>query len=57
MDWLRTLWSRCAAFFGEKKLDDELDEELLAHIEFAVEENLRRGMSPRDARRDRKSVV
>src|SRR3984885_14587615 len=51
MDWLRTLWSRCAAFFGEKKLDDELDEELLAHIEFAVEENLRRGMSPRDARR------
>jgi predicted permease len=51
MDWLRTLWSRCAAFFGERKLDDELDEELLAHIEFAVEENLSRGMSPQDARR------
>jgi putative ABC transport system permease protein len=51
MDWLLTLWSRCVAFFGERKLDDELDEELLAHIEFAFEENLRRGMSPRDARR------
>ena len=51
MDWLRTLWSRCVAFFGERKLDDELDEELFAHIEFAVEENLRGGMSPQDARR------
>jgi hypothetical protein len=51
MDWLRTLWSRCVAFFGERKLDDELDEELLGHIEFAVEENLRRSMSPQDARR------
>jgi predicted permease len=51
MDWLRTLWSRCVAFFGERKLDDELDEELLAHMDFAVEENLRRDMSPRDARR------
>ena len=52
MDWLRILWSRCVAFFGERKLDDELDEELLAHIEFAVEENLRRRMSPQDARRE-----
>src|SRR5260370_36470195 len=51
MDWLGTLWSRCVAFFGERKLDDELDQELLAHIEFAVEENLRRDMSPQDARR------
>jgi predicted permease len=51
MDWLRVLWSRCSAFLGTKKLDDELDEELLAHIELAVEENLRSGMSQQDARR------
>jgi hypothetical protein len=51
MGWLQTFWSRCVAFFGERKLDYELDEELLAHMELAVEENLRRGMSPQDARR------
>ena len=51
MDWLQTFWSRCVAFFGERKLDEELDEELGAHLEFAVEENLHRGMSPEDARR------
>jgi predicted permease len=51
MDWLRILWSRCAAFFGTKKLDEDLDEELLAHIDLATEENLRCGMSPQEARR------
>jgi len=51
MDWLRILWNRCTAFFGAKKLDDELDEELLTHIELAVEENLRSGMLQQDARR------
>ncbi|MBB5341536.1 ABC transporter permease [Tunturiibacter gelidoferens] len=51
MGWLQTLWSRCVAFFGESKLDEELDEELLTHLDLAVEENLHRGMSPQDARR------
>src|SRR5580698_6166726 len=51
MDWLRILLSRCTAFFGVKRLDDELDEELFGHIELAVEENLRSGMSQQDARR------
>ena len=51
MDWLRTLLSRCTAFFGAKKLDDELDEELFSHIALAIEENLQRGMSADDARR------
>lgn len=51
MDWLRILWSRYVALFGTKKLDDELDEELLAHIELAVEENLQCGMSEQEARR------
>jgi predicted permease len=51
MDWLRILWSRCIAFFCANELDDELDEELLSHIELAVEENLQRGMCEQDARR------
>lgn len=51
MDWLRIWWSRCVAFFATKQLDEELDEELLEHIDLATDENLRRGMSPEDARR------
>jgi predicted permease len=50
MDWLRTLLSRCTSFFVAKKLDGELDEELGSHIEFAIQENLSRGMSDEDAR-------
>jgi len=51
MDLLRILLSRCAALFRRKKLDAELDEELQSHIDFAIEENLARGMSEQEARR------
>jgi macrolide transport system ATP-binding/permease protein len=50
MDLVRTLLSRCAALFGRRKLDADLDEELRAHIDLAIEENLKRGMSPQEAR-------
>ena len=50
MDWMRVVLSRCAALFRRRKLDEELDEELKAHIELAVEENLRRGMGMEEAR-------
>jgi predicted permease len=50
MDWIRTLLSRCAALGGGKKLDADLDEELGAHIELAIAENLRNGMSAAEAR-------
>jgi len=50
MDLIRTLLSRCAALFGSHKLDDDLDEELHSHIDFAVEENIKRGMSREQAR-------
>jgi predicted permease len=50
MDWIRTLLSRCAALLRGKKLDADLDEELRAHIDLAVVENLRSGMSPEEAR-------
>ena len=50
MDAIRTLVSRCTAFFRRRNLDAELDEELRGHIDLAMRENLRRGMSPGDAR-------
>src|ERR1700722_4908178 len=50
MELMRILISRCRAFFRSRKLDDDLDEELRSHIEFAVEENLKRGMNAQQAR-------
>jgi predicted permease len=50
MDFLRTILSRVAALFGSKRLDIDLDEELRAHIDLAIEENLQRGMSRKQAR-------
>jgi hypothetical protein len=44
MDSIRILLSRCWAFFCKEKLDEDLDEELRTHIDFAVAENLKRGV-------------
>lgn len=45
--WLQ----QCIAIFRRTRLDHELDAELSAHLEFAMEENLERGMSAEEARR------
>ena len=50
MDWIRTLLSRCAEFFRRRDLDADLDEELGAHIDLAIAENMKSGM-PHDAAR------
>jgi predicted permease len=50
MDFLRTFISSCKALLSRRKLDSDLDEELRAHIDLAIEENLRRGMSNAEAR-------
>jgi predicted permease len=50
MDLLRVLFTRCAALFRRGKLDADLDEELRAHIDLAIQENLQRGMLPEEAR-------
>ena len=50
MDLIRILLSRCASLFHRRTLDDDLDEELRTHIDFAAEENRRRGMSEQEAR-------
>ena len=50
MDLISILLSRCAALFSKRELDGDLDEELRSHIDFAVEENLKLGMTPQQAR-------
>jgi predicted permease len=50
MDRIRILLRRLAALFRKEKLDADLDEELRSHIELAVEENQKSGMSPQQAR-------
>jgi predicted permease len=43
--------SRMFSFFRKPHLDAELEDEIAAHLEMAIEENLRRGLSPLEARR------
>ncbi len=42
---------RFAALFRREKLDDDLQAEMSAHLDLAIQENLEAGMSPQDARR------
>ena len=50
-DRLRETLNRVRSFFRKQRLDHELDAEMATHLEFAIEENLRRGLSPEEARR------
>jgi predicted permease len=51
IDTLRELLARLASFFRKQARDEDFDQEMAAHLEFAVQENLRRGMPPDEARR------
>ncbi|HMF65677.1 MAG TPA: ABC transporter permease [Edaphobacter sp.] len=51
MDSMLRGWLRLGSFFRKKPLDRELDEEIEAHLGMAVAENLRRGLSLQEARR------
>ena len=50
-DILRTTFSRLRALFRRGKLEVALEDELRAHIELAIEDNIARGMSRPEARR------
>ncbi|HTV07014.1 MAG TPA: ABC transporter permease [Acidobacteriaceae bacterium] len=50
-DFLRQGWERVRAFFGKGEMDSDLDEEMRAHLEMAVDENVRAGMTEDEARR------
>ena len=51
IDALRRFLQRFAALFHAPVLDSELNAEMASHLQFAVDENLKRGLSPGEARR------
>ena len=51
MTLLRLAWARLLAFFRQEKLDREFGEELEAHLELAIDDHIRQGMTPQEARR------
>jgi putative ABC transport system permease protein len=51
MNWLHALRLRIRTLLKRDVVEQELDDELRFHIEMQTEENLRRGMSPEEARR------
>jgi hypothetical protein len=50
-DFLRRAVGRVRAFFHKAPMEEDLDAEMASHLEFAIEENLRCGMTPEEARR------
>jgi predicted permease len=51
MGTIREAIGRVLSFLGKKTRDAELESEVAAHMDLAIEENLRRGMSPQEAKR------
>src|SRR6202521_1934697 len=49
---LRSIVQRLTALFRRRRMEDDLDDELRSHLEMSAELNLRKGMSPADARRE-----
>lgn len=51
MNWLLRLLQRLRSSFSHAQMDQELDAEMASHLEMAIAENLQRGMSAEEARR------
>jgi predicted permease len=51
IDSLRRALARLRAFFRKAPFDRDLEAEMASHLAFAIEENLRRGLSPEEASR------
>ena len=50
MTWLTQFASRLAALFRKRRLEQELNDELRAHVDMLIEANVQRGMSREEAR-------
>lgn len=50
MSWARVVAARFHGLFTRKRLERELDDEIRFHLEMQVEENMKCGMNPADAR-------
>jgi len=44
--------ARIAAFFRPRRLDSDFEQEMESHLLLLVEDNMRRGMTSADARRE-----
>jgi hypothetical protein len=51
MRHIRAALARIAGFFTRHRPDDDLRDEMQAHVEMETAENVRRGMHPDEARR------
>ena len=51
MRYIRAALARIAGVFAKDTADDDLREEMQAHLDMEIAENIRRGMSPAEARR------
>jgi putative ABC transport system permease protein len=52
MKWLRAWFSRLAALFGKQRSERELAAEMESHLQLHIDDNVRAGMSPGQARRE-----
>jgi putative ABC transport system permease protein len=52
MGWLRNLAFRVRGLWRADAIHDEIDEELRFHVDMSTEENMRRGMTREEARRE-----
>ena len=52
MEWWQQLFHRLRSIFRRAHLEQEMEAEMAAHLELAIEENLQRGMSQDEARRE-----
>src|SRR5215510_167425 len=50
MTWLRVFIHRLCGLFLKRKLEQELEDEIRSHLDMQIEDNLRLGMSPDEAR-------
>jgi predicted permease len=48
---LRVLWIRLTGLFTARQRSQQFDDELASHLEMHVEDNIRRGLTPEEARR------
>lgn len=50
MTWVRIFIHRLCGMFLKRKMERELEDEIRAHLDMQIEDNLRLGMSPEEAR-------
>src|SRR5262249_46725838 len=50
MIWLRLFIHRLCGLFMKRKMERDLEDEICGHLDMQIEDNLRLGMSPEEAR-------